>query len=96
MRRAARTDSNQTAIVSALRSIGASVAVTSAVGDGFPDIVVGYRGSNYLIEIKDGGKPPSAQALTDDQIMFHGSWCGVVYVVNSIEQALTVVKRATE
>ena len=31
----------------------ASVFSTHEIGKGFPDIVVGYRGINYLFEIKD-------------------------------------------
>jgi hypothetical protein len=44
MKRAAKVDINQKEIVAYLRKIGASVAVMSAVGQGFPDLVVGWRG----------------------------------------------------
>lgn len=43
MRRAARTDANQTAIVEALRKCGASVQSLAAVGKGVPDLLVGLR-----------------------------------------------------
>lgn len=39
-RRAAKTDANQTKVVEHLRRAGLSVAVTSMVGNGFPDLVV--------------------------------------------------------
>jgi hypothetical protein len=39
-----RVDRNQPEIVEALRSAGASVGHTHAVGQGFPDIVVGVKG----------------------------------------------------
>jgi hypothetical protein len=38
-RRAAKTDGNQAEIVEALRKAGRTVAITSRLGDGFPDIV---------------------------------------------------------
>ena len=72
--RAARTDTNQKAIVFALRRLGCSVKPTHMVGDGFPDIVVGFRNSNYLFEIKDPDKPPSARKLTPMENKFHIKW----------------------
>lgn len=91
MRLDARTDDNQNEIVQALRSVGASVAITSALGSGFVDIVAGYRGINYPIEIKDGSKPPSKRKLTPDEQEFHDLWRGAVIVVLSIDEALEAV-----
>lgn len=91
MRRAARIDANQTEIVDALRSVGASVAVTSMVGSGFPDIVVGYHGNNYLLEIKDGSKPPSQRKLTKDETEFFDLWRGTIFMVNDIQEALDTI-----
>jgi hypothetical protein len=96
MRRAASTDDNQTEIVKALRKIGCSVAVTSAVGDGFPDLVVGridINGDrkNWLVEVKDGNKPPSKRKLTPAQVDFHLAWKGQIAVVKSTVEALDLV-----
>lgn len=91
MRRAAKTDDNQTEIVNALRRAGCSVTVTSAVGDGFPDIAVGRGQATFLLEIKDGSKPPSARKLTRDQEQWHGSWRGHAAVVHSVNEALQAV-----
>lgn len=91
MRRAARTDANQTDIVDALRKVGASVAITSAVGDGFPDLVVGHRGRNFLLEIKDGDKPPSRWKLTKAEQKFFDEWLGEVNVIKSVEEALELL-----
>lgn len=91
MRRAAKSDANQESIVKAFRQIGASVQVLSAVGKGCPDVLVGFRGVNALVEIKDGGKVPSAQKLTADQVKWHGSWAGQVCVANSIDEAIRQV-----
>ena len=89
--RAKRVDANQADIVEALRKVGALVAVTSAVGNGFPDIVVGYSGGLYLMEIKDGTKPPSATKLTKDEVAFHAKWTGYVHIVYSLDDALRVI-----
>jgi hypothetical protein len=94
MRRAAKVDRNQAEIVRAFRQIGATVQVLSAVGHGVPDILVGWRGANHLVEIKDGDKPPSARRLTADQVSWHGSWAGAVIVAESVEDAVTQVAKA--
>jgi hypothetical protein len=91
MRRAAAVDRNQAEIVRALRRVGASVEDTHAVGRGFVDLVVGFRGANYLLEVKDGGKRPSERALTPDEIRWHALWCGQRAVVLSAEGALRAV-----
>ena len=57
--RAGRVDANQPEIVRTFRDLGCSVAITSNVRDGFPDIVMGIHGINVLVEIKDGSKVPS-------------------------------------
>ena len=89
--RAAKVDANQSEIVEALRKVGCSVTITSAVGHGFTDIVVGRLGITYLIEIKDGNKPKGAQKLTDDQVEWHSMWKGQKAVANSVEAALAIV-----
>ena len=86
---ACKVDDNQREIVKKLRKIpGVTVSITSALGDGFPDIVVGYKGVNHLIEIKDGSKPPSRRKLTPAEGKFHGLWTGRVEICNSFEEVL--------
>lgn len=92
MRRAAKVDRNQAEIVAALRKIGASVAITSAIGGGFPDLVAGYRRRNTLIEVKDGEAQPSDRRLTPAQERFFEAWRGRSCVVETVEQALYVVR----
>lgn len=89
--RAAKIDANQNEIVAALRKIGCSVQILSSVGRGCPDILAGFRGKNFLIEIKDGSKPPSGQKLTPDQVEWHANWNGQVNVANSVEAAIEIV-----
>jgi len=88
MRRAARVDDNQREIVAALRAAGASVQPLHAVGAGVPDLLVGYRSINYLLECKDGSKPPSRRKLTDRQEEWHVKWRGQVLTVTSVDDAL--------
>lgn len=91
--RAKRIDENQPEIVAALRRIGCSVAITSSAGDGFPDIVVGLQGKNFMLEIKDGNKSPSEQKLTPDQKEFHDAWRGQISIVKTIDEALEIVTK---
>ena len=93
MRRAAKIDANQPAIVDALRACGAIVQSLAAVGNGCPDLLIGYRGRTILVEVKDGSKVPSAQKLTLDQLLWHASWSGgSLAVVNDLESALRILK----
>jgi hypothetical protein len=92
MRRVAKTDDNHMRVINALRDVGASVFSTHQLGGGFPDCVVGFRCDNYLLEIKDGKKPPSKRKLTDDEVAFMESWKGQYAVVNSAEEALDLVQ----
>ena len=89
--KARKIDANQPEIVKGLRAIGCSVAVTSSAGDGFPDLVVGYYGRNWLIEVKDGAKPPSRQKLTPEQEQFFIGWHGQIDIVTSLDEAISLV-----
>jgi len=91
MRRAAKVDANQAEIVRALRAIGATVTSLATVGNGCPDVVVGYRGVNLLFEIKDGSKAKSARALTEKEKAWHAAWAGQASVVESVDDALRLV-----
>jgi hypothetical protein len=85
MRRAARIDAVQPAIVKALRQIGVSVVPTHTVGAGFPDLVCGYKSRTHLLEVKD-----RLGLLTDDQAEFVRDWNGDYHVVRSVTDALAV------
>ena len=93
MRRAARIDQNHGEIVDALRAIGCSVLSLAALGKGVPDLLVARNGRMWLIEIKDGGKPPSKRKLTDDQVEFWASWRGQIAKAETVEQAIEIVTR---
>ena len=63
----ARVDANQKEIVAELRKLGASAVAIHEIGRGCPDLLVGTLGINYLLEVKDGTKPPSRRRLTPDE-----------------------------
>ncbi len=83
-----RPDNNQKAIVTALTKIGASVTITSGLGDGFPDLVCGYHGRNYLFECKESPHSP----LTEKERKWHDTWNGTVYIVCIPEKAVEIVR----
>jgi hypothetical protein len=92
MRRAAKVDRNQAEIVRALRQAGASVQPLHMVGQGCPDLLVGFQGRNMIFEIKDGIQPWSKQQLTDDERVWHGCWVGDVHIIRSVQEALQALK----
>jgi len=81
-----KTDDNQKAIVATLTAIGATVFDCSAVGEGFPDLVVGYHGKNYLIEIKQ----PEGK-MTESQKLFSTLWRGHYSIARTEQEALDIV-----
>ena len=83
-----RADDNQAEIVQALRGVGAKVHVTSQVGGGCPDLVVGIFQRNYLIEIKN---KKTYGKLSTRQLLFRDEWKGQVTVVETVEEALAVI-----
>jgi hypothetical protein len=89
------TDANHAEVVDALRKIGASVLDIHDLGHGAPDLIVGFRAQNLLLEIKDGRKPPSQKKLTDDEQKFFDAWRGPIYIVYSADDAIDVVTRMT-
>ncbi len=83
-----RADLNQSKIVQALRSVGATVEITTQQGNGFPDLVCGIFGKNYLIEVKN---PDTRGKLRATQEIFVDKWKGKVHVVQSVDEALRVI-----
>lgn len=90
-RLAAKVDINQAEIVAALRRCGATVQSLASIGHGCPDLLVGYREINYLMEIKDGNKAASRRQLTDDELCWLSDWRGQAFVVESIDDALAII-----
>jgi hypothetical protein len=84
MRYAARVDANQAEIVKVLRDAGAYVWII-----GLPvDLLVGYKGHSFLVEVKDGSK----KRLTQLQEDFFLEWCGgTLCRIDSPEAALRMI-----
>ena len=91
VRYAAKVDKNQAAIVSAMRSVGASVWVI-----GLPvDLLVGVAGKTALVEVKRlvGKRSPKAASYTPLQVAFMAGWNGgTVATITDVDGALTLVK----
>lgn len=86
MRKYGQVDSNQREIVSALRAIGCSVLSLAPMGNGCLDLLVGYHGLNFLLEVKvPGGK------LTPDQEKFFATWRGQAAKIERFEDALRIL-----
>jgi hypothetical protein len=90
-RQASRVDGNQASIVRQLRAVGASVLHTHTLKNCF-DLLVGYRGRTFLLELKDPAQPPSARQLTPGEAKFRDEWKGTPYhVVLTIDEALAII-----
>ncbi len=87
MRRRAKTDHNQPGIVKELRTHpGVTVLDMSRLGNGAPDIAVGYRGNTYFFEIKN--RDGRGVNLTMEEGRFRDLWAGHYEVV---EHASTIL-----
>lgn len=92
MRLRAKVDGNHAEVVKALRQIGCSVQSLAQLGNGVPDLLVARNGVMWLMEVKDGAKPPSGRKLTPDELAWAGCWKAPVYVVCSADDALRVIE----
>jgi len=98
-RHAAHVDKNHKEIVDGLRAAGCSVEVLSKKD--VPDLLVGYDGRNYLLEVKRGAfeehhkdgwvRQRKGGKLSKGQQAWHAAWKGEVFVVHSLNDALLVV-----
>jgi hypothetical protein len=88
MRRAARVDENQKAIVQALRDAGCYVWII-----GLPvDLLVGYQNHTFLVEVKTTSKKRLTKLQEDFFLKWNG---GTLCRVDSPEVALQML-RVTE
>ena len=91
MRKFAKVDANQKQIVSQLRRIGASVQSLATIGSGCPDLLIGFQGKNYLVELKDGSKTKSQKKLTPDEEIWIATWRGQVIRCENIDEILKLI-----
>ncbi len=83
---AKRVDSIQRQITKSLRKLGISVLVLSNVGHGCPDLLLGYAGHNYLVELKCG-----KNELTSFEKRFFDEWHGQVDIVHNLDEVLQLL-----
>lgn len=86
-----RRDANEEAIVAVLKRVGATVEFLHPAPrrgrSGLPDLLVGFRGINILLEVKT----PTGQ-VDDDQAAWHLRWRGgPVHVVRTEVEALRAI-----
>lgn len=103
-RRAARRDDNEQTIVDALEAAGASV-LTISKKDAC-DLLIGYRGVNYLQEVKQGtdgktrrttrGDRTDADGRSKGQVEFAANWRGAPpVIVRTPAEALAAIGAAS-
>lgn len=80
----ARRDANEPEIIRMLREVGATVQPLSIPGA--PDLLVGWRQSNMLMEVKT-----LKGTLTEDERDWHDRWRGRIHIVRTIEDALSIL-----
>lgn len=86
---ARKKDSNQSEITKDLQDVGALVIDTSMV-PGFVDMVVGFRGKWYLMELKGEVK----KLRGEKQVLFHLICKAMnlpVYVIMESDEALAII-----
>lgn len=76
LRRYARRDSNEPALVKTIKHFGATWLSLSIVNG--PDGLIGWRGRNYLVEVKTvKGKHKPGQTV------FAETWAGTIHVLRT-------------
>jgi hypothetical protein len=89
---ASRVDNNHKEIVDALRQAGASIIDTAKLGGGLPDLIVGYGGKTFLVEIKNLKTQYGRAGLNKNQRKWLEEWTGGPFaMVSDIESALRAI-----
>jgi len=91
MRYAKRTDQNQAAIVQALNEIPGCVCYV--LGDPL-DLLIGFRGFNFLVEIKRPDKINQPSSRTKKQKKFIPNWTGQVRVASTLEEIVQLLNES--
>jgi len=93
-----RRDANEPGIGQALERAGATVDMLPT-GKGLPDLLVGYQGVNYLLEVKQ--QPEKGKVFASDvqlnpvQEKWHARWRGQVAIVRTPQEALAAIGLAS-
>lgn len=83
----AKRDRNESEMLKALKTIpGLSVVALSAKD--VPDLLIGYLGANFLVEVKN---KKGRNRLQKGQSEFIASWNGQAAVVHTLEEILAIL-----
>ena len=91
MKKYGKKDDNHNDIAKAFEQCGCSVQDLSMVGDGCPDMIIGFMGHTIPIEVKNGELPKSKTKLTTDQEKWHSKWRGTVVTVFCVMGAIELI-----
>ena len=83
-------DKNQAYIIEGLHVVGASTLRLNSLGGGVFDILIGYNGRNYLMEIKNPCTS-HGQGLSPEQMEFQKHWNGGCFVCRTLEEVFLVL-----
>ena len=86
-----KTDANHAAIRDELRVVLHDGVIHDCRSghNGFPDLCIGWKGFNFLYEIKKKG----GSRLTNSQVSFHQNWQGQAAVCRSATEVLADMLR---
>ncbi len=76
MRRAARKDGNHAALRDLWTRMGGSWLDLVPIEKGTPDALLGFRGADQLVEVKDPEGSKTARTLRPQQVDWHRQWRG--------------------
>lgn len=97
-KRVNRVDANQSEIIRTFQQLGCVVDDVSALGALGYDLVVLHpaTGRMWKVEIKNGNKPPSAQALTPNEALQQRLSGSRYVVINSTAAAIRLITTGDE
>ena len=97
MRRKAHLDANHQAIADALVERGARVVSLAGNGKGIPDLLVGWRGVNVLMEVKRPNyrvtRGKNEKQTRQDQEAWALKWTGQYTIVTSADEAIAYLEQ---
>lgn len=87
-----KRDANEGEIVAAFREAGCTVCLISSKG--IPDLLIGFKGQTYLVEVKAPEKHRAKdRGLTWHQQAWFGTWTGrPAEIVSTVERAKELVE----
>ena len=96
MRYARKVDANHVQVVSWLEQLGASVQPIASSNAGVPDLVCGYLGVDFLVEVKPVTGETRRRELRDTQVAWHSRWKGrqpvVVRTLADVQAVLSSIR----